>query len=96
LGKSKIDTYVKQTGRPSLLIYILALIIAIATAGCAVILLLQLHDRHWCLDSFNDFCPTAGTGTTTTVASHSDCAFRRMLTSLTVDDPQIPDFSTTN
>jgi uncharacterized membrane protein YfcA len=99
LGKSKIDGYVKQTGRPSLLIFILAMIIAIATAGCAVILLLQLHESHWCLDGLNAFCPAAAaatTTTTTTVASHTDCAFRRMLTGVTVDDTQIPDCLTTN
>jgi hypothetical protein len=66
IGKSTIDNYVKKTGRPSLLIWILAVIIAVATAGCAIILVRQLHDSHWCLDGFNDFCPAA-TATATTL-----------------------------
>lgn len=56
LGKSKIDGYVKKTGRASLLILILGTIIALATVGCVVILLTRLADNEWCLDGFNKFC----------------------------------------
>ena len=56
IGKSKIDGYVKRTGKASLLIIILALIIAVATAGCLVIMLTRLADKDWCFDGFNEFC----------------------------------------
>jgi hypothetical protein len=56
LGKSKIDGYVKKTGRASLLILILGTIIALATVGCVVILLTRLADNEWCLDGFIKFC----------------------------------------
>ena len=56
VGKSKIDGYVKKTGKASLLILILATIIAIATVGCLVIMLTRLNDKDWCFDGFNDFC----------------------------------------
>ena len=56
IGKSKIDGYVKRTGKASLLILILALIIAVATAGCLVIMLTRLADKDWCFDGFNEFC----------------------------------------
>jgi len=56
VGKSMIDGYIKKTGRASLLIFILATIIAFATLGCFVILLTRLADQDWCFDSFNPFC----------------------------------------
>jgi uncharacterized membrane protein YfcA len=60
-GKSKIDAYVKRTGRTSLLILILAAIIAFATIGCFVILLTRLADQDWCFDGFNEFCDVSST-----------------------------------
>ncbi|GAX28672.1 hypothetical protein FisN_33Hh054 [Fistulifera solaris] len=60
-GKSKIDAYVKRTGRTSLLILILAAIIAFATIGCFVILLIRLADQDWCFDGFNEFCDVSTT-----------------------------------
>ena len=56
IGKSQIDGYVKRTGRASLLIFILASIIAFATVGCLVILLTRLADKDWCFEGFNKFC----------------------------------------
>lgn len=56
VGKSKIDGYIKKTGRASLLILILATIIAVATVGCLVILITRLADKDWCFDGFNEFC----------------------------------------
>jgi len=56
VGKSKIDGYVKRTGRSSILIFILAIIIAFATIGCFFVLFLLLADKDWCLDGFNKFC----------------------------------------
>ena len=56
VGKSKIDGYIKKTGRASLLIFILATIIAFATLGCFVIMLTRLAEQNWCFDSFNPFC----------------------------------------
>lgn len=49
VGKSKIDGYVKKTGKASLLILILATIIAIATVGCLVIMLTRLAGKDWCV-----------------------------------------------
>ncbi|GAX23161.1 hypothetical protein FisN_33Lh054 [Fistulifera solaris] len=60
-GKSKIDAYVKRTGRTSLLILILVAIIAFATIGCFVILLIRLADQDWCFDGFNEFCDVSST-----------------------------------
>ena len=56
VGKSKIDGYIKKTGRASLLILILAVIIAVATIGCLVIMITRLADKNWCFDGFNEFC----------------------------------------
>ena len=56
VGKSNIDGYIKKTGKASLLIFILATIIAVATLGCFVILLTRLAEKDWCFDSFNKFC----------------------------------------
>ena len=70
VGKRRIDRYIKRTGRASLLIFILATIITLATAGCIVILLTGLADQDWCLDGFNKFC---------TVQSKETCVADRML-----------------
>jgi uncharacterized membrane protein YfcA len=56
VGKTTIDGYVKRTGRASLLVFLLASIIAFATVGCFVILLTRLADNDWCFESFNKFC----------------------------------------
>lgn len=56
VGKSKIDGYVKRTGRASLLICILASIIAFATIGCIVIMFLRLADADWKPAGLNKFC----------------------------------------
>ena len=63
IGKTKIDGYVKRTGRASILIFLLATIIALATLGCIVIVLLRLADANWCFAGFNKFCnlPTEDT-----------------------------------
>ena len=70
VGKRKIDIYIKRTGRASLLIFILATIIALATVGCIFILLTGLADQDWCLDGLNKFC---------TVQSKETCVADRML-----------------
>lgn len=56
VGKKYIDAYVKRTGMASILIGILATIIALATIGCFVILLINLGKADWCFDSFKEFC----------------------------------------
>lgn len=55
-GKSRIDGYIQRTGKASIIIFILATIIALATAGCLVIMLLGLRERNWCFDHFQSFC----------------------------------------
>ncbi|GKY92063.1 hypothetical protein MPSEU_000177800 [Mayamaea pseudoterrestris] len=72
LGKSKIDGYVKRTGKASIIIFILATIIALATVGCLVIMLLGLKKRNWCLDGFNAFCAESKQG-------GNDCPVDRLL-----------------
>ena len=59
-GKSKIDGYVKKTGKASFLIFILATIIAIATIGCLYIMVSRLADRDWCFEGFQTFCTVSG------------------------------------
>jgi uncharacterized membrane protein YfcA len=54
--KSRIDAYVKKTGRASLLVFILACIIAIATIGCFVSFFTGLSAKGWCFDDFETFC----------------------------------------
>lgn len=76
IGKSRIDKYVKKTGRASLLIFILASIIAFATVGCLVILITQLADAGWCFDDFRPFCD---------VGEAQDCPVNRLLS-------EIPEF----
>ena len=56
IGKTYIDGYVKRTGKASLLIFLLATIIALATIGCIVIVLTRLADANWCFAGFNQFC----------------------------------------
>jgi uncharacterized membrane protein YfcA len=55
-GKSKIDAYVKRTGRASLLILILCGIITCSTVGCLSIALSSLANQDWCFDGFKKFC----------------------------------------
>jgi uncharacterized membrane protein YfcA len=55
-GKSKIDAYVRRTGRSSVLIFILASIILFATFGCIFQMLQRLAAAQWCFDGFNEFC----------------------------------------
>lgn len=54
--KKYIDAYVKKTGMASVLIGILAAIIALATVGCFVIVILNLNKADWCFDGFKPFC----------------------------------------
>jgi len=56
IGKIKIDSYVKRTGRASILIFILASIIAFATIGSFVIFITRLSAKDWCFDDFQPFC----------------------------------------
>jgi uncharacterized membrane protein YfcA len=56
VGKKYIDGYVKRTGKASLLIFLLATIIALATVGCVIIVISRLAKADWCLAGFNDFC----------------------------------------
>lgn len=56
VGKTKIDRYVKKTGKASILILLLATIIALATLGAVIIVLLRLAAADWCFAGFNKFC----------------------------------------
>jgi uncharacterized membrane protein YfcA len=56
IGKKYIDAYVTKTGMASILIGILATIIALATLGCFVIVILDLKNADWCFDGFKPFC----------------------------------------
>jgi uncharacterized membrane protein YfcA len=56
VGKTYIDGHVKRSGRASLLILALAVIIALATIGCLVIVLIGLADAGWCFEGFQPFC----------------------------------------
>lgn len=69
-GKSRIDKYIQRTGRASMLIFILATIIGLATIGCFVIMFTRLASQNWCLDGFNKFC---------TVKSEEACPVNRLL-----------------
>lgn len=60
IGKTRIDSYVKKTGMSSVLIGVLAAIIAFATVGCVVIMLLNLSKVDWCIDGFKEFCTASG------------------------------------
>lgn len=70
IGKSRIDRYVKKTGRASILIFILASIIAFATVGCLIILITRLVDAEWCFEDFKPFCD---------VNAEEDCPVSRLL-----------------
>lgn len=56
MGKTKIDAYVKQTGKSSVLIFILATIIALSTLGALFIALMRLNANNWCFPGFKEFC----------------------------------------
>lgn len=56
IGKTVIDGHVKRTGKSSVLIFLLATIIALATLGAVVIALLRLAAADWCFAGFNQFC----------------------------------------
>mmetsp|Transcript_95634 Transcript_95634/g.143269 ORF Transcript_95634/g.143269 Transcript_95634/m.143269 type:complete len:594 (+) Transcript_95634:205-1986(+) len=56
IGKTYIDGYVKRTGKASVLIFLLATIIALATLGCVVIVLTRLAGADWCFEGFHKFC----------------------------------------
>ena len=56
IGKTKIDGYVKKTGKGSILIFLLATIIALATLGSFIIALLNLNRDNWCFTWFKPFC----------------------------------------
>lgn len=74
LGKTKIDSYVKRTGKASILIFMLATIIALATLGCIAIALTRLADADWCFDGLHKFCSVSQD------ESESDvCVINRML-----------------
>ncbi len=71
IGKTRIDAYIKKTGMGSLLVGILATIIALATIGCIIILFLNLAKVNWCVDGFKAFC---------TVSAEEDLCPTRLLT----------------
>ncbi|KAG7367660.1 sulfite exporter TauE/SafE [Nitzschia inconspicua] len=56
VGKIYIDGYVKKTGKASILIFLLATIIAFATIGTLVIVFIRLTDTDTCLDGFHQYC----------------------------------------
>eukprot|EP00535_Pseudo-nitzschia_heimii_P010571 CAMPEP_0197175590 /NCGR_PEP_ID=MMETSP1423-20130617/1767_1 /TAXON_ID=476441 /ORGANISM="Pseudo-nitzschia heimii, Strain UNC1101" /LENGTH=629 /DNA_ID=CAMNT_0042624779 /DNA_START=259 /DNA_END=2148 /DNA_ORIENTATION=- len=56
IGKTKIDAYVKKTGKASILIFLLATIIAIATLFSVGIALLRLNENQWCFPGLKQFC----------------------------------------
>jgi hypothetical protein len=56
IGKKYIDGYVKTTGKASILIFLLATIIALATVGTTYIVFTRLADANWCFSGFNQFC----------------------------------------
>ena len=76
IGKTRIDAYVKKTGMGSILVGILATIIALATIGCIIILFLNLAKVNWCVDGFKAFC---------TVTAEEDACPTRLL-SLTAEE----------
>jgi hypothetical protein len=77
IGKTKIDGYVKRTGKASLLVLFLALIIAVATIGCLVVMLTRLADKGWCFDGFNEFCSVTD--------DDDSCVEDRMLSQHSID-----------
>ena len=77
IGKTRIDAYVKKTGMGSILVGILATIIALATIGCLIILFLNLAKVNWCLDGFKPFC---------TVSIEEDAACAARMLSLSAEE----------
>jgi len=69
--KPRIDAYIRRTGRASILIGLLAVIILLATCGCAFVLFSNLARDDWCLAGFRQFCPA--------VHSESYCDRRLLL-----------------
>ena len=59
VGKLKIDGIVKRTGKASILVFLLATIIAFATIGTLTIVLVRLAEADWCFAGFNQFCKPA-------------------------------------
>jgi len=73
VGKTYIDGYVKKTGKQSVLIFLLATIIALATCGALIIALLRLNSADWCFAGFNQFCSfDDGTASVSCVPTPSD------------------------
>lgn len=56
IGKRHIDQYVKRTGKASVLVFLLATIIAFAMVGTLVIVLIRLAETNWCFAGFSQFC----------------------------------------
>jgi len=56
VGKTKIDSYVKKTGKASVLIFLLATIIALATCGALAIAFVRLNAADWCISWIQPFC----------------------------------------
>ncbi|KAL7426359.1 hypothetical protein ACHAXM_000417 [Skeletonema potamos] len=77
IGKTKIDAYIKKTGMGSILVGILATIIALATIGCVIILFLNLAKVNWCIEGFKAFC---------TVSVKEDAACPTRLLSLSAEE----------
>ena len=62
-GKTVIDSYIKKTGKASILILLLAGIILFATVGCLAIVLSRLAAADWCFAGMNKFCSaSSGSG----------------------------------
>lgn len=59
LLKPRIDNYARKSGRMSILIGALAMIIGVSTLGCISILFANLVKEDWCLDGFRSFCPAS-------------------------------------
>jgi len=72
IGKTVIDGYVKRTGAASLLIFILATIIGLATLGCFYNAISGLAASDWCFDGFKKFCDVG-------VEKEGGCGVARML-----------------
>lgn len=85
LGQSRIDEYIKKTGRSSLIVLVLAVIIALAAAGCVVILIWKLSESNWHFDGFKEFCKAK--------SKSGDCAASRMLIAMETGS-NIPEFMT--
>lgn len=78
IGKTRIDAYIKKTGMGSILVGILATIIALATIGCIIILFMNLAKVNWCIDGFKAFC---------TVSTEEEaCPTTRLLSSVSAEE----------